>query len=71
MQLVAQAQRERREGDALAALDRLVAARPDFASGHADALEYLRFILIAGLASNAVADSRSPTASTAAFATKR
>lgn len=58
VQLVAQAQGERREGDALAALDRLVAARPDFASGHADALEYLRYILVAGLASNAVAAER-------------
>jgi hypothetical protein len=53
MPLVAQTQRERRENDALAALDQLDSSQPQFAAAHADALRYLRYLLISGLATNA------------------
>ncbi|HZY96907.1 MAG TPA: CHAT domain-containing protein [Candidatus Cybelea sp.] len=52
MPLVAQAQRERREYDALAAVDRLRRAHPEFAETHADALRYLQYLLVSGLATN-------------------
>lgn len=58
VRMVEPAQRESREGEVIAALDRLVAADPGFASAHADALQYLRYLLIAGLASNAIAAGR-------------
>jgi hypothetical protein len=52
--LLATAQQEGREGEVLAAIERLVAAFPAFAQAHADALAHAQYLCYAGLAKNAL-----------------